>query len=75
MIFVGLAVVLALLAVWLYGLSGAIEEKRQKLKNHRGITRGQSAFRKNMTVFTKYASYVSGCLAIFAAWLHFGIGL
>ena len=75
MIFVGLAVVLVLAAIWLFSLSGTIEEKRQKLKNHRGITRGQSTTRKNMTVFTKNAAYVLGCLAILSLWLHFGLGL
>jgi hypothetical protein len=75
MIFLGLAVVSALLAAWFYSMSGTIEEKRQKLKNHRAITRGQSAFRKNMTVWSKYAAYVLVCLAIFLTWLHFGLGL
>jgi len=75
MIFVGLAAVLLVAAGWLYWLSGAIEEKRQKLKNHRGITREQSSTRKTMTVVSKNASYVVGFLAIFSLWLHFGLGL
>jgi len=75
MIFLGLAVGSAVLAAWFYSLSGTIEEKRQKLKNRRAITREQSSFRKNMTVWSKYGAYVMGCLAIFLAWLHFGLGL
>ncbi len=75
MIFLGLALALAIAAVWFYQMSGTIEDKRQKLKNHRGITRGQSAFRKKLTVYSKYAAYVAGCAAIFVAWLHFGLGL
>ncbi len=75
MIFLAFAILAAAGGAWLYWLSGTIEAKRQKLKNKRGITRGQSAFRKNATVFAKYGSYVLGCLAIFSAWLHFGLGL
>jgi len=75
MIFVGLAGVSAILAVWFYSLSGTIEEKRVKLKNHRAITREQSALRKTMTVWAKYGAYVLGSLAIFLLWLHFGLGL
>ena len=75
MIVLAFAAVSLVVAGWLYWLSGAIEEKRQKLKNNRGITRGQSAGRKTMTVVAKNASYVFGCLAILAVWLHFGLGL
>ena len=75
MIFLGFAVASAIAAGWLFWLSGAIEERRQKLKNQRGITRGQSATRKTMTVVAKYASYVLACLAVLATWLHFGFGL
>ena len=75
MIFVGLAAVLLVAAGWLFWLSGTIEDKRQKLKNHRGITRGQSNTRKTMTVVAKNASYVLVGLAVLSLWLHFGIGL
>ncbi len=75
MILLGFAGVAVIVAAWLYWLSGTIEERRVKLKNNRGITRGQSAFRKNMTVFAKYASYVLAGLAVVAVWLHFGFGL
>jgi len=75
MMFLGIAVAAAIAAGWLFWLSGAIEEKRQKLKNQRGITRGQSATRKTMTVGAKYGSYALACLAVAAAWLHFGFGL
>ena len=75
MIFLGLTAVLLAAAAWSYWAPGAIEDKRAKLKNHRGLTREQSAARKNMTVFTKKASYVLVCIAIFTAWLHFGLGL
>ena len=75
MIFVGLAAVMVITAIWLFSLSGTIEEKRQKLKNHRGITRSQSATRKTMTVVSKKAAYVLGCLAVLCLWLHFGLGL
>ncbi len=75
MIFIGLAAVFLVAAGWLYWLSGTIEEKRQKLKNNRGITRGQSSTRKTMTVVSKNASYVLGSLAILSLWLHFGLGL
>ena len=75
MIFIGLTVVFLAAAAWSYWASGAIEDKRAKLKNHRGLTREQSAARKTMTVVTKKASYVLVCLAIFTAWLHFGLGL
>ena len=72
LVFAGVAL---LVAAWLYSLSGTIEEKRQKLKNNRGITRGQSNFRKNMTVYAKYGAFVLIGLAVIAAWLHFGFGL
>ncbi len=75
MIFVGLAVIMGIAAFWSYSLSGTIEEKRQKLKNHRGITRAQSSGRKTMTVVAKNGAYVLGCLAILCLWLHFGLGL
>lgn len=75
MIFVGLAAVMVIAAFWLYSLSGTIEEKRQKLKNHRNITREQSATRKTMTVASKNAAYVLAGLAVLALWLHFGLGL
>ena len=75
MIFVGLAAVMLFAAFWLYSLSGTIEEKRQKLKNHRNITREKSATRKTMTVVSKNASYVLVGLAVLALWLHFGLGL
>lgn len=75
MIFLGLAGLSVVVAAWLYWLSGAIEEKRQQLKNKRGITRERSAARKTMTVVAKNASYVFGGVAILAAWLHFGLGL
>jgi NADH:ubiquinone oxidoreductase subunit len=75
MIFLGMAAAAAIAAGWFYWLSGAIEERRQKLKNQRGITREQSATRKNLTVVAKYTSYVLAGLAVLAAWLHFGFGL
>lgn len=73
--FLSFAVAAAIAAGWLFWLSGAIEEKRQKLKNRRGITRERSAFRKTLTIGTKYASYGLACVSAVAAWLHFGFGL
>lgn len=75
MIFVGLAAIMVIAAIWLFSLSGTIEEKREKLKNHRSITREQSAARKTMTVISKKAAYALGGLAILCLWLHFGLGL